>query len=375
MWESANTTATNLNAHNSQLSFYEYPPEKPFTNSIYQPLRSSTTLSRTVTLPESNRDQLLTALQSLTLKIKTLENERERAESNLRQITNDIHRSRTHHKLPENISDKRANKLKQELHSPQDLPCRNAFTTNEERSRKSRLGTRRKKRSSQEHHSCEPTNTDARHFHLDMNSVPFILGASTSPSHNVKSNVQNVIALLKNHNHQLCLSSKEYSDLHHTNGRSDLSPHTILYLDHYNKSSRTRPSSASPIRAVRRSVTTSPSERPHRSALSEKQCHSRIKRLRQEFATLAREHTTISTSRNNSRELEILNLRMELILDELERLQRLLKLSVRKTQSDKIETPLETLRKTKLLQTILKDPSNNQHYQGHSRRSRPKSND
>ena len=77
MWESANTTATNLNAHNSQLSFYEYPSEKPFTNSIYQPLRSSTTLSRTVTLPESNRDQLLTALQSLTLKIKTLENERE----------------------------------------------------------------------------------------------------------------------------------------------------------------------------------------------------------------------------------------------------------------------------------------------------------
>ncbi|CAF4707184.1 unnamed protein product, partial [Rotaria magnacalcarata] len=48
-----------------------------------------------------------------------------------------------------------------------------------------------------------------------MNNVPFILGQSTSPSHNVKSNVQNVIALLKNHNHQLCLSSKEYANLVH----------------------------------------------------------------------------------------------------------------------------------------------------------------
>ena len=43
----------------------------------YQPLRPSHTLSRKVALPESNRDQLLTALQSLSLRIKTLENERE----------------------------------------------------------------------------------------------------------------------------------------------------------------------------------------------------------------------------------------------------------------------------------------------------------
>ena len=35
-------------------------------------------------------------------------------------------------------------------------------------------------------------NNEGRHYHLDMNNVPFILGQSTSPSHNVKSNVQNV---------------------------------------------------------------------------------------------------------------------------------------------------------------------------------------
>jgi hypothetical protein len=76
MWESANTTA-NTAGFTSQLSFYEYPPHKPFVNSNYQPLRPSHALSRKVALPESNRDQLLTALQSLSLRIKTLENERE----------------------------------------------------------------------------------------------------------------------------------------------------------------------------------------------------------------------------------------------------------------------------------------------------------
>ena len=35
-------------------------------------------------------------------------------------------------------------------------------------------------------------NSEGRHYHLDLNTVPFILGASTTPSHNVKSNVQNV---------------------------------------------------------------------------------------------------------------------------------------------------------------------------------------
>ena len=77
MWDSIETTAINTAGYNSQISFYEYPPHKPFVNSTYQPLRPSHTLSKTVALPESNRDQLLTALQSLSFKIKTLENERE----------------------------------------------------------------------------------------------------------------------------------------------------------------------------------------------------------------------------------------------------------------------------------------------------------
>ncbi len=77
MYEASATPMINTGGFNSQLSFYEYPPHKPYTNSTYQPLRPSHNLSTSVTLPESNRDQLLTSLQSLSLKIKTLEQQRE----------------------------------------------------------------------------------------------------------------------------------------------------------------------------------------------------------------------------------------------------------------------------------------------------------
>jgi len=77
MYESSNTTVTNTGGLNSQLSFYEYPSHKPYINCLHQPLRPSHNLSKTVSLPESNRDPLLTSIQSLSLKIKTLENERE----------------------------------------------------------------------------------------------------------------------------------------------------------------------------------------------------------------------------------------------------------------------------------------------------------
>lgn len=66
-----------MHGFNSQLSFYEYPTHKPFINTVHQPLRPSHTLSNTAAIPESNRDHLLTALQSLSIRIKKLEGERE----------------------------------------------------------------------------------------------------------------------------------------------------------------------------------------------------------------------------------------------------------------------------------------------------------
>ncbi|GIY18551.1 transcriptional repressor protein YY1 [Caerostris extrusa] len=42
------------------------------------------------------------------------------------------------------------------------------------------------------------------HYHLKLKDVPFILGASSSASHSVVANVQNIIALMKSHNKALC---------------------------------------------------------------------------------------------------------------------------------------------------------------------------
>ncbi|CAF3299252.1 unnamed protein product [Rotaria socialis] len=389
MWESEDISPTNTAGYNSLLSFYEYPPHKPFINSVYQPLRPSHTLSKTVTLPESNRDQLLSGLQSLSLRIKTLENERERAESNLREIADNIQWSSTSRGDSLRTLDKQLKEAEQNFHRLHDQHNGILDMMNECRPRKKRSKCKIK-RSSPDSNSFETgttANSEGRHFHLNINTVPFILGGSTAPSHNVKSNVQNVIALLKNHNHQLCLSSKEYSELLNSNQKSDLSSPSSFYPDHVNKSLPRRPLSASPVRSMRRPITASTkrscsaSRRSQTATISDKHCHSRMKHLRQEFATLAREHKRLNTSRKNARELEIINRRMEIILDQLECLQKQLKVSSRKSstraqqEAEKTETPLEILRKTRIIQTILKDQTNQQQYRGRSYRARPNSND
>ena len=188
-----------------------------------------------------------------------------------------------------------------------------------------------------------------------------------------------MIALLKKHNHQLCLSSKEYAEILNNHGGGDLSPHTFLYLDHYNRPT-IRPSSASPIRTVRRSRTSSfggvhsTTRRPKTAMLSTQQCYARIKSLHQEFATLTREHKRLNTSRGNQRELQIISERMKIILEDLEKLQNQLKSSMSDSlpkdlsSNNKLETPLETLRKTRLIQILLKDSSSNSQKKENCRR-------
>lgn len=56
-------------------------------------------------------------------------------------------------------------------------------------------------------------------------------------------------------------------------------------------------------------------------------------------------------------DVQILSRRMEIILEELERLQReYMRASREHMENDVDESPLDTLRRTKLLQLILKDP-------------------
>ena len=93
---------------------------------------------------------------------------------------------------------------------------------------------------------------------------------------------------------------------------------------------------------------------------SDQPLYSRIRSLRREFAILSREHARLSLMRDDAdgdEDVQILSRRMEIILEELERLQReYMRASREHMESDADESPLDTLRRTKLLQLILKDP-------------------
>lgn len=159
----------------------------------------------------------------------------------------------------------------------------------------------------------------------------------------------------------MCLSSKEYSDLLHPRQKSEISPHTLLYLDHYNKQSTRPSSSSSPVRASRRSTgSASASTRRPQSAsapASDSQCYSRIKSLRREYVILSREHARLNSSEGGVDDLEVIGRRMDAILEELGQLQRrYMMTSQDRMEQDLNETPIETLRRTKLLQLILRDP-------------------
>lgn len=96
----------------------------------------------------------------------------------MREITGEV--ARPYPRVPSQYDDKLAEK-------PTEKPVR---LSKKRRSRK-------KKESLAGHKgnvdtSPSTANLDGRHYHLDLNAVPFIVGGSTAPSYNVKSNVQNV---------------------------------------------------------------------------------------------------------------------------------------------------------------------------------------
>jgi hypothetical protein len=114
----------------------------------------------------------------------------------LREITGNVPRPRRGD--PQGSVDEQLKKAKKTSSHLEDQHGKVLHMTSEHRPRKNR-SERKKKRSPQHNGSFDTvttgtatTNSDGRHYHLDMNTVPFILGASTSPSHNVNSNVQNV---------------------------------------------------------------------------------------------------------------------------------------------------------------------------------------
>ena len=73
MMESLDTTINYENQGDSYVSFYEYPHRQSSINPRFQ--------VEIVALPTSNRDELIDSLESLALKIKTLENQRKVCEN------------------------------------------------------------------------------------------------------------------------------------------------------------------------------------------------------------------------------------------------------------------------------------------------------
>ncbi|CAF1235850.1 unnamed protein product [Adineta ricciae] len=272
MMKSLNTTIEYENQGDSYVSFYEYPHHQSLINSRFQ--------AEIVALPTSNRDELVDSLESLALKIKTLENQRKQAERTFQEITG-------------KCTQPTRNSVRSR--TPEDFRVSSSFKIQ---------NNGKNKRTSQQNHS----------------DTPFILGKSTTPSHNVKSNIQTVIALLKSHNHQLCLSSKEYVKNLHTHRKNHLTSHDLLYLDHYKRTS------VSPRRC---------------DSTKNSQHHSRIEHLLNEYIKLFRKQTKFHLCRANSQELNSLNEKMETILDELKYLQS--------------QNKHETCGRSKFFQMILKE--------------------
>ncbi|CAF0975224.1 unnamed protein product [Adineta steineri] len=267
MCELLNTTFNTLNNSYSQLSLYEYPSYKPLKLSNY--------------LPESNRDQLLLSLHSLSLKVKTLENERKKAELTFQEITNKSIRSFSNDKQSKEILEKNVQSFSK---------CRTNKKNN---------------------HNVYPTPALT-----NINRIPFILGQSTTPSHNVKTNIQNVFALLKNNKHRLRSSSKEYTNRLHPHCKKQ-----SLYPDHYKKS----------------------------RIITDTQYDIGLKHLVNEYVRHSSKHSNFNS-------FETLNQKIENILKKFEHLQREhMMLRYGHTNEEFNETPTETLERTKLLQLILKD--------------------
>jgi hypothetical protein len=162
-----------------------------------------------------------------------------------------------------------------------------------------------------------------------------------------------VISLLKAHNRQLCLSSKDYADLVRAVSVGAFSPHRR------SKSPIGCPT-ATPVRSTSRH---SPTKVEQHRVQSAHHTSSRMQRLRREFATLEYKHSQLTDSR--ARRDETINVvrQMQVILDELERLQQQEKKRSREhTEQNVVESPLNMLRRAQVLQLILKDAIANERH-------------
>lgn len=113
----------------------------------------------------------------------------------LQEITGGFNRSPSYRLDPPTTIDEQLSKAEENFRRLQHQHKRVIQILNETDPPKPR--TKRKKKRVANHNGSfdigtTAANAEGRHYHLDLNNIPFILGQSTAPSHNVKSNVQKV---------------------------------------------------------------------------------------------------------------------------------------------------------------------------------------
>jgi hypothetical protein len=246
-------------AHSEQQnvsSYKNYPIDKPFINSNWT--RPSRTLSKAY--PESNRDIIMSSLKKLQEKINHLELQSEKGfvkceetngetlnhdldnqsietENKVYQLEKQLERMRKMVDEHERVnyddwanSTKRLRNLEKEsmlldadfssfddklqslnVQPPKIINCKRSP------SRKSRKDYEqsKNKKTSRSKSVCKRSQSSldgqshcltGSHYRLNIGDIPFVVGKSTSQSHHLGTNVQNVISLLKLHHPKLCSS-------------------------------------------------------------------------------------------------------------------------------------------------------------------------
>lgn len=154
-------------------------------------------------LNELERDQAkLMATQSL-------------AETKIRELENRMKEEKSHRKTLQNKTAQleavtaQSTKLASEIQRP---PIRSssapAKVQESQMLRPKKMTRKKKKKLALAKHPMNAAKVEPkRHYHLNLNEIPFVAGKSTGPSHSLGANFQTVLSMLKSHNNILCSNS------------------------------------------------------------------------------------------------------------------------------------------------------------------------
>ncbi|XP_077977184.1 centrosomal protein of 57 kDa-like [Glandiceps talaboti] len=128
------------------------------------------------------------------------------AESKIRELEDQVKEERHHRRLMQDKAAElqtvaEANRI---LLETGNSPC--DVKTKKTKKKKKKQKTCPKKMETHHHHHVEPK----KHYRLNLADIPFIAGKSTTPSHNIGSNFQNVLAMMKLHNPAWCNGSTQH---------------------------------------------------------------------------------------------------------------------------------------------------------------------